>query len=72
MIAPQTALADIGDDLVAAAESSPELAEALEDYREACRRLDDRTLLPKHRAEWSDIHDELIDEIRRLFRATTA
>ena len=69
MISPQTAFADIGDGLLSAAEDDPALAEALEDYREACQRLSDKRLEPRHRAEWAAIRDELDEEIRRLFRS---
>lgn len=71
MIAPQTAFADIRDGLRSAVEDNPALAEALEDYQEACRRLDDKRLEPTHRAEWEAIRDELDIEIRRLFQMTT-
>ena len=67
MVALQADFPDIADDLLAAAGTNPALAEALDDYRESCRRLSDSSLSVEHRADWTSIRDELAEEIRRLF-----
>ena len=67
MVALQADFPDIADELSAAAVKDPALAEALDDYREARKRLLDDQLPPEHRADWLSVRDELAEEIRRLF-----
>ena len=67
MVALEADFPDIADELKTAAISNSALAEALEDYREACERAENEHTSAKHRAEWTSIRKELIEEIRRLF-----
>ena len=67
MIALEADFPDIADDLKTAAINDSALAEALEDYREACERSEDEHSSAKHRAEWASVRKELAQEIRRLF-----
>ena len=67
MVALQADFPDIADDLLVAAGDDPALAEALDDYREACKRSQDGELPEQHRADWVSIRKELAEEIRRLF-----
>ena len=67
MLDLQTDFPDIADDLKTAAIGDPALAEALEDYREACERSEAEHASAKHRAEWASVRKELAEEIRRLF-----
>lgn len=66
MVAPQADISDIADDLEVAAKGNAALAEALEDYREACERANDEKQPPGHRADWQAVRAELADEVRRL------
>lgn len=72
MLALQKGFPEIAEDLLAVSGDNPDLAEALEDYREAWRRLRRTDLSPEHRADWIAIRDELDDEIRRLYEMALA
>jgi len=58
---------EIADEIVLAADSHAALKDALVDYEHACRRLSDKQTRADERVLWSDIHAELVVEIRRLF-----
>jgi len=62
----QNDLPDLAEEIVAGSHHDPTLKEALRDYESVCERLDDDGVSPEDRAEWTEIRDELVDELRRL------
>jgi len=58
---------DIADEIVLVADSHAAMKDALIDYEHACRRLSDKRTRADDRALWSEIHGELVVEIRRIF-----
>jgi len=68
-IAIKQDLPDIADEIVAAAQSDSGLAEALQDYEQACERMNDAQAKPGDRKLWAEIRTELSAEIRRVYLA---
>lgn len=58
---------EIADEIVLAADSHAALKEALVDYEHACRRLNNKQTRAYDRDLWSEIHAELVAEIRRIY-----
>lgn len=62
----QKVLPDLAEEIVSRAPRDPALKEALRDYEKVCAWLNDDGTSPEERAEWTAIHDELVEELRRL------
>ena len=60
---------DIADEIERAATFDEVLAEALLDYRHACKCMANRDSQAANRAQWIEIHAELVMEIRQRLQA---
>ncbi len=58
---------DIADEIIVVASSDETLKEALLDYEQACKRMNDNGVRTDERTQWAEIRAELVAEIQRIF-----
>ena len=68
-IAIKQDLPDLADEIVVAAQSDSGLADAIQQFEQACERMKDPGTKHEDRALWAEIRTELAAEIRRLYLA---
>ena len=67
-IAIKQDLPELADEIIAAARSDAGLVDALEDYEQACERMNDTQCRLEDQALWAEIRVELVAEIKRLYQ----
>ena len=68
-IAIEQDLPELASDIVAAACTDSVLMDALADYQQVCKQMNNTRARPEDRALWAEIRAELVAEIRRLYVA---